>query len=81
MRKQPVTTANITGGLNVALDPVFIADTQSSNITGVRFDKGLALKDVGRKAFGTGNLTDPVLHIYSQRLHSCLDCLQIVRLK
>lgn len=56
MKKQPVLTANMAGGLNVSLDPTFLVDTDSPNLSCIWLDGGLVKKDTGRKAFGTGNL-------------------------
>lgn len=54
MRKKPYPIQQLTGGLNVSVDPVFLADTASPNLKNVYFDKGLVKKDYSIPTFGSG---------------------------
>ena len=54
MRRKPYPIAQLTGGLNVNANAVFLTDVQSPNLSMVRFDKGLIKKDLGFANFGTG---------------------------
>lgn len=61
MKKKPYPLTDLTGGLNVAKDPVFLLDTESPNILCARIDKGLVKKDMGWYAFGAPLLGIPML--------------------
>ena len=61
MRKQPYPIANLTGGLNVALDPTLITDTESVDNREVYFESGLLKKDYGQRALGIPVLGTPML--------------------
>jgi len=53
MRKQPYPIAQLTGGLDVSVDPVFLLDKASPNVENIRIDKALIKKGLGLKAFST----------------------------
>ena len=63
MKKQPYPVAQLTGGLDVSVDGVFLVDKNSPYLRNVRFDKGLIRKGLGWVQFGTGLPLDgtPVL--------------------
>jgi len=54
MKKQPYPVAQLTGGLDVSVDGVFLVDKNSPYLRNVRFDKGLIRKGLGWVQFGTG---------------------------
>lgn len=54
MKRKPYPVTQLTKGLNVNLDAVFLTDQESPNLKMVRFDKGLVKKDLGFVNFGTG---------------------------
>jgi len=56
----PVT--NLTGGLNLSMDPALIPEIDSPNVICTRFDEGLIKKDLGSVSFGDALLGTP-LHI------------------
>jgi len=60
MKKQPYPITNLTGGLNVAVDPTFLEDKDSPEILEVLYDKGLLKKDFGKVALGTALLGTPI---------------------
>jgi hypothetical protein len=53
MKKQPYPIAQLTGGLDVSVDPVFLMDKASPFIHNVWLHKGLVKKGLGRAVFGT----------------------------
>lgn len=53
MRRKPHVVANIVSGVNVGIDPTFIADTDLQSANGFRVDDGLIKKDVGWANFGS----------------------------
>ena len=55
MKRQPYPVAQLTGGLDVSVDAVFLVDKSSPYLRNVRFDKGLIKKGLGWVAFGTVN--------------------------
>lgn len=61
MKKQPYPIANLTGGLNVNIDPTLLTDIESPDIREVYFDKGLLKKDFGKQLFGGPILGTPML--------------------
>jgi hypothetical protein len=61
MKKQPYPITELTGGINVDLDPSFIANKESPNARLCRFEKGLVKKDFGRREFGLPVLGTPLL--------------------
>ena len=54
MKRQPYPVAQLTGGLDVSVDAIFLVDKASPYLRNVRFDKGLIKKGVGFAGFGTG---------------------------
>jgi len=62
MRRQPYPIVNLTGGLNVNVDPILLTDVQSPEITEVFFDKGLLKKERGKHLFGGTLLGIPMLY-------------------
>lgn len=52
MRRKPYPVSQLTGGLNVSVDAVFLTDKQSPNLKMVRFDKGVIKKDLGFTSYG-----------------------------
>jgi hypothetical protein len=57
MRKQPYPVVQLTGGLDISVDPVFLADTASPNIQNIRFGQKLAKKDFNRRLLGDEDFT------------------------
>lgn len=54
MKKQPYPIVELTGGLNVAKDAMFILDKESPELVNVRIHEGMIKKDLGYHEFGTG---------------------------
>ena len=54
MRKQPYPISDLTGGMNVSKDAVYLIDKMSPHIKGARFSQGILKKDFGWHTFGTG---------------------------
>lgn len=54
MKRQPYPVSQLTGGLDVSVDGVFLVDKNSPYLRNVRFDKGLIRKGLGYVQFGTG---------------------------
>ena len=54
MKRQPYPVAQLTGGLDISADAVFLVDKASPHLRNVRFDKGLIKKGLGYVAFGAG---------------------------
>lgn len=61
MRKKPYPITDITGGLNVTIDSVYLTDKESPNIKLCRFEGGVLYKDFGKKTFGKKVLGVPLL--------------------
>jgi hypothetical protein len=61
MRKQAYPVTNLTGGLNVSLDPSLLEDSNSPEILEVRYDKGLLKKEFGLTEKGLPLLGIPML--------------------
>jgi len=53
MRRQPYPVAQLTGGLDVSVDAIFLVDKASPYLRNVRFDKGLIKKGLEYVVFGT----------------------------
>ena len=51
MKRQPYPVAQLTGGLDVSVDAIFLVDKASPYLRNVRFDKGLVKKGVGFAEF------------------------------
>lgn len=65
-RKQPYPVLQMTGGLNVNIDPTFLVDKESPDLLNVRFDKGLIRKDLAFSNFGTGLPLDGTVLLIDQ---------------
>lgn len=51
MRKKPYPVTDLTGGLNVSRDSLFLLDKESPNMINTRISKGMLRKDVGATLF------------------------------
>ena len=51
LRRKPYPVVNITGGINVGKDPLYIQDSSSPDLTLVRYHKGVIKKDFLLQAF------------------------------
>lgn len=51
LRRMPYPVTNLTGGLNVSVDAVFLADSNSPDLNNIRFDRGLVKNEKGFSAF------------------------------
>jgi hypothetical protein len=60
-RKQPYPITDLTGGINVGKDPIYIGDGESTNMRYCRFEGGVVYKDFGKSTFGTKVLGTPLL--------------------
>ncbi len=58
--KQGAVVTDLTGGINILKDPLYIADKESPNIICGRYDKGILKKDMGWTAFGLPLLGVPM---------------------
>jgi hypothetical protein len=61
MKKQSYPITQLTGGLNISVDPSFLTDADSPDILGVRFVNGLLKKELGYNTFGLPLLGVPML--------------------
>lgn len=67
MRRKPYPVTQLTGGVNVALDPMHIQDSESPELYAVRYHKGIIKKDFAFSALA--NLTSERVmgfHMYKQ---------------
>lgn len=53
MRKKPYPITQLTGGLNISVDAVYLTDKQSPNLRLVRFHEGVLKKDYGLNTFSS----------------------------
>lgn len=60
MRKQPYPVAQITGGLDVSVDPVFLTDKASPNLQNIHLDKNLVKKQLGWRHFSANSNNAPL---------------------
>lgn len=60
-RKKPYPITDLTGGLNVSKDPLYLLDKENPVLLCARFDKGLLKKDMGWAEFGTPLLGVPMM--------------------
>jgi len=60
MRKQAYPLTQLTGGLDVSKDPIYLPDPNSPNVLGLRFDKGVVKKDWGYSTLGLPLLGTPM---------------------
>jgi len=51
MRKQPYPMTQLTGGLDVSIDPIFLMDRTSPNLRNIRLHKSMIRKELGWKQF------------------------------
>jgi len=54
LRKKPYPITQLTGGLDVSVEPIFLIDKASPNLQNCRFQGSIIKKDVGLSNFGTG---------------------------
>ena len=54
MRRQPYPISDLTGGMDVSKDAVYLVDKMSPHVKGARFSQGILKKDFGWHTFGTG---------------------------
>jgi len=58
MKRQPYPVAQMTGGLDVSVDPIFLMDTLSPHVENIWLHKGLIKKGLGWKVFGEESAPD-----------------------
>lgn len=61
MRRKPYPITDLTGGINVGKDPVYIENKSATNLICARYDKGIIKKDWGWTEFGTILLGTPMM--------------------
>ena len=61
MKKVPYPITDLTGGINVSKDPLYLTDKESVDMQCVRMYKGIIKKDLGWKTFGLPLLGVPML--------------------
>ena len=65
-RRKPMPATDLTGGLNLGKDPIYLTDKESPNLLLVRFHKGLIKKMWGQGAFASLT-TERVMDIYTYK--------------